>query len=170
MRAIQPPFPVYTDTSGLPLDAGYLYFGQANQNPETLPVTVYWDLAGTTPAAQPIRTLNGYAVNNGRISNVYASADYSLTVKDRFGRVQYYLASQLLGSDAASGSVETATATQGQTIFNLTNAYIPATNRLQVTVNGAMQVITTDYTESSATQVIFVTGLNAGDVVLFRAT
>jgi len=170
MRATQPPFPNYVDIEGQPLDAGYLYFGQANQNPETSPITVYWDLAGTIPAAQPIRTLNGYTTNNGRISNVYATADYSLTVKDRFGRVQYYLASQLLGSDASMGSVETITATQGQTVFNLSNAYIPATNRLQVTINGAMQVISSDYTESSATQIIFTSGLNAGDVVLFRAT
>ena len=169
MRAIQPPFPNYVDTEGLPLDDGLLYFGQANQNPETSPVIVYWDLAGTIPAAQPIRTLNGFTVNNGRISNVYAVADYSLTVKDRTGRSQYYISSQSMGIGAASGSVETITATQEQTIFNLTNAYIPATNRLQVTINGAMQVIAIDYTESSATQVIFVTGLNLGDVVLFRA-
>jgi len=39
-----------------------------------------------------------------------------------------------------------------------------------VTINGAMQVISSDYTESSATQIIFTSGLNAGDVVLFRAT
>lgn len=170
MRATKPPFQSYTGINGKPLNDGYIYFGQPNQNPETSPITVYWDMAGTIPAAQPIRTLNGFIVNNGRISNVYAAADYSTTIKDKQGRIQYSLTSQTLGSDASSASVETITAIQDQTIFNLTNPYIPGTNRLQVTINGAVQVITADYAETTSTQVTFVTGLNLGDIVLFKAT
>jgi hypothetical protein len=89
MLSTQLPFAPYTDLDGKPLDTGYLYFGTAGQNPETSPITVYWDLAGTIPAAQPIRTLAGFPVNNGRIAHLYRAADYSITVKDRFGRLVY---------------------------------------------------------------------------------
>jgi hypothetical protein len=87
MIAIEAPFPQFFDKDGSPLDHGYLYFGAPNQNPETNPVTVYWDTALTQPAAQPLRTLNGYIVRNGTAARVYTSADYSLTVRDRRGRL-----------------------------------------------------------------------------------
>lgn len=83
MLATESPFPIYTDTSGKPLDAGYLYFGQPNQNPETAPVAIYWDAAGTIPAEQPVRTLNGYTVRSGTPALVYTAGDYSLTVRTR---------------------------------------------------------------------------------------
>jgi hypothetical protein len=89
MLATQSPFPQYFDLDGSPLDAGRLYFGQVNQNPETAPITVYWDAAGTQPADQPIRTLNGYTVRNGTPAVIYAGSDYSLTVRDRRGRLVY---------------------------------------------------------------------------------
>ena len=76
MLATQPPFPQYFDTDGSPLDGGRLYFGQVNQNPEIAPITVYWDAAGTQPAAQPIETLNGYTYRNGTPAQVYADTDY----------------------------------------------------------------------------------------------
>lgn len=92
MLATQSPFPQYFDRDGSPLDDGQLYFGQVNQNPETAPITVYWDAAGTQPAAQPIRTLNGYTYRNGSPAQVYAAADYSITVRDRRGRLVFYSA------------------------------------------------------------------------------
>ena len=55
MLPVESPFKTYTDLDGKPLDNGYVYFGLPNQNPETAPVTVYWDAAGTIPAAQPLR-------------------------------------------------------------------------------------------------------------------
>lgn len=87
MLATQSPFPQYFDKDGTPLDNGSLYFGQVNQNPETAPITVYWDAAGTQPAAQPIRTLNGYTYRNGTPAQVYAATDYSLTIRDGRGRL-----------------------------------------------------------------------------------
>lgn len=91
MLAIQAPFPQYFDLDGSPLSAGRLYFGLPNQNPETNPQTVYWDSDGTQPAAQPIQTLNGYPVRAGSPALVYCGAPYSLTVKDRRGRLIFNL-------------------------------------------------------------------------------
>lgn len=85
MLATQPPFVQYFDTDGSPLDGGYVYFGVANQNPETSPVAVYWDAAGTQPAAQPIRTVNGYTVRSGSPATIYADGNYSLTTRNARG-------------------------------------------------------------------------------------
>lgn len=100
MLATEAPFPQYFDTDGKPLDRGQLYFGTANQNPETNPITVYWDLAGTQPAAQPIQTMNGYAMRNGTPALVYAPSDYSLTVRNKRGKLIYYAASAAAYSNA----------------------------------------------------------------------
>lgn len=90
MLATVSPLPQYFGLDGKPLDAGEVYFGAANDNPETSPITVYWDAAGTQPADQPIRTINGYTVRSGTPATVYAATDYSVTVKDRKGRIVIY--------------------------------------------------------------------------------
>lgn len=90
MFAIESPFSIYTDTrDGSPLDGGFLFFGAANQNPETNPVAIYWDAAGTQPAAQPIRTLNGFIARSGTPATLYVVGDYSLTVRDKRGQFVY---------------------------------------------------------------------------------
>ena len=90
MLQIQSPFQQLFDTNGSPLDDGYVYIGTANANPETSPIAIYWDDAGTIPAAQPLRTLNGYIVRSGTPARVYTAAeDFSMTVKDRQGRVVF---------------------------------------------------------------------------------
>lgn len=86
MLQIASPFQQIFDTDGSPLDNGYIYIGTANANPAVSPISLWWDDAGTIPAAQPIRTQNGYIVRNGTPARVYTSqADYSLTVKNRNG-------------------------------------------------------------------------------------
>ena len=78
------PFGQFLDTSGNPLDNGYVYVGTANLNPETNPVSVYWDDDLTIPAAQPIRTINGYLSRNGSPARLYTSASiFSITVRDK---------------------------------------------------------------------------------------
>lgn len=83
------PFPVYVDIDGKPLSQGYVYFGVSGANPETTPQAVYWDEALTIPAAQPIRTLNGFFVRNGSPANVYLAAVYSVVVRNK-NRVLLY--------------------------------------------------------------------------------
>ena len=65
------------------------------------------------------------------------------------------------------GSQNYQTATQGQTIFNLTFSYTLGNNSLNVFVNGSKQVITLNYTETDSTTVTFLSGLNVGDIVEF---
>lgn len=105
----------YFDLDGSPLDEGYLWFGVENLNPETNPITVYWDLAGTIPAAQPIRTLNGYPVNNGAPAAVFVPTAYSLTTRNLgLSLVTYFASStsfdanqifitQIAGANGSSG-------------------------------------------------------------------
>ena len=86
MLPVEQPFKTYTGLDGKPLDNGYVYFGQPNQNPITAPITVYWDAAGTQPAAQPLRTVNGYIVRAGTPANVFIGEAYSQLVQDKRGR------------------------------------------------------------------------------------
>lgn len=85
MKVIERPAPIFTDVDGSPLEAGYVYVGVVNQNPETNPVSVYWDAAMTQPAAQPLRTSGGALVNAGSFANLYVAGDYSITVKNKNG-------------------------------------------------------------------------------------
>ena len=90
------PYPVtpqiksYSDKDGSPLN-GYLYFGNPGTNPELIEnrVQVYWDVAGTQPAAQPIRVSSGYAVRGGTPANVFAVGDFSASAKTLAGVLVY---------------------------------------------------------------------------------
>lgn len=77
------PFKFFTGTDGLALENGKIYIGEANKNPEVFPVSVYWDSASVSAAAQPIRTINGYPSRNGSAGNIYVNSDYSMTVRDK---------------------------------------------------------------------------------------
>jgi hypothetical protein len=83
------PFPLFSDVDGRPLNGGSIYFGVENLNPETNPIVVYWDAAGTQPASQPISTLNGYIVRSGTPARVYANSAYSITVRNTRGEQVY---------------------------------------------------------------------------------
>ena len=83
LTQLAPPYPIFTDKSGSPLDNGYLYFGTVNLNPETNPITVYYDALFTQPAAQPLRTSNGYVMRNGSPAVIYANSQFSVTVRDK---------------------------------------------------------------------------------------
>jgi len=82
MTEIVTPFAQFFDTSGAPLNNGNIYIGTANLDAQTNPIPVYWDEALTIPAAQPIRTLNGYVVRNGTPARIFTNADnFSMTVQ-----------------------------------------------------------------------------------------
>jgi hypothetical protein len=87
--SIQPTYPVFTGLDGLPLDAGYIWFGVANLDPQTNPTVVYWDSDQTIVAPQPIRTLNGYPVRSGTPARIYIANDYSIRVQDKNGSTLY---------------------------------------------------------------------------------
>jgi hypothetical protein len=87
--SIQPPFPIFSNRDGSPLENGYVWIGTANLNPITNPIAVYWDAALTQPAALPVRTINGYPSNSGTPGRLYVSSDYSIQVQDSKGSVVY---------------------------------------------------------------------------------
>ena len=90
LTQLAPPYPIFTDKSGSPLDNGYLYFGEVNKNPETNPIQVYYDSAFTQPAAQPLRTSNGYVMRNGSPALIYAGSQFSVTVRNKQNELVTY--------------------------------------------------------------------------------
>lgn len=118
--SINPPYPVFTDTEGQPLEDGYIWIGTANLNPLTNPIVVYWDAALTIPAGQPIRTVNGYPSRAGTPARLYAGSDYSIQVQNKNGSVLY---SSLNDNGFGSGAVAVNAVGDGvQTIFNVSSA------------------------------------------------
>ena len=88
--SIQVPFPVFQGRDGQPLENGYVWIGEPNLNPQTNPVVAYYDSALTIPAAQPLRTLNGYISRAGTPAQIYVdAANYSILVQDSKGSMVY---------------------------------------------------------------------------------
>ena len=87
--SIQPTFPIFTETDGLPLENGYIWIGSANLDPQGNPINVYWDAALSQSVGQPIRTINGYPSNNGTPGRLYVNSDYSIRVQNSKGSLVY---------------------------------------------------------------------------------
>ena len=162
--SVNPPYPIFAEADGQPLENGYIWIGEAYLDPQTNPINIYWDVELTIPAAQPIRTLNGYVVYNGTPSRFYTLGNYSIRVMNKNGNTVY---TSLSGNGFGfSGGNEVVIATASQTVFNLSFTFGVGSNSLFVFVNGSKQIVTLNYTESTNT-VTFLNGLNAGDVVQF---
>lgn len=83
MTQVACPFQQFFDLDGGPLNNGYIYIGTAGANPVTSTIILYWDEDATLPAAQPLRTLNGYIVRSGTPARVYTNEDnYSILVRN----------------------------------------------------------------------------------------
>lgn len=153
------PFPIYLDVDGSALENGYLYFGVAGQNPETNPITVYWDSTFETPAAQPIRTSGGYAVRNGTPAMVYFSAtDYSITVRDKNRRLVY---SKLSTDNAAAQQLELPvadvfTGNGATTVYTLSKTPSGQAS-LHVSIGGVTQTPGVDYTLTNGSKILTFT-------------
>ncbi len=99
------PLTIFNDANGNPLSNGYVYFGSINQNPITNPITMTWDAAGTIPAVQPLRTINGYISRQGTPANIYAPSAYSVTVQNQFGSLVFNNPNSLVQSPAAASGI-----------------------------------------------------------------
>ena len=84
------PYPVILNQIGGGLNGGKVYVGVAGQDPQTNPVPVYWDEAGTIPASQPLDVIGGYIRRNGSPASVYGPSSYSIRVLDRLGALVFY--------------------------------------------------------------------------------
>lgn len=86
---INPPYPIFGDIDGQPLEAGFIWIGTVNLDPQVNPISAYWDAALTIPAVQPIRTLAGYPSNSGTPGRFYVGSDYSIRVMNKNGSTIY---------------------------------------------------------------------------------
>jgi hypothetical protein len=114
---VQPPYPAFAGTDGLPLENGYIWIGAVNLSPQVNPIAVYWDDAQTIAAPQPIRTLNGYPVRNGTPARFYVGSDYSIQVLDSKGVVVYTSLNGNTFPGSAGNLYANATGTGSQTVF-----------------------------------------------------
>ena len=131
--SIQPPYPAFAGSDGLPLENGYIWIGTVNLNPQVNPIAVYWDSALTIPAALPIRTLNGYPVYQGSPSRFYVASDYSIQVLDSKGSLVYTSLNGNAFPGSAGNLYANATGTGTQTVFAV--AFVPS----QIFINGVYQ-------------------------------
>jgi hypothetical protein len=117
--SVNPPYPIFSETDGQPLENGYIWIGTVNLDPQTNPISVYWDLEKTIPASQPIRTLGGYPVYNGTPARLYVGVDYSIRVMDKNGSLVY----SSLNDNAFDGVsfASNATGDGVQTIFSVSS-------------------------------------------------
>lgn len=94
------------DTQGRPLDAGKVYFGEPNKDPEYYPIDIFYDEALTIAAAQPVRTKGGFLNANGDMTEVFAAEiEYSVKVLDGYGRQVFY--QPFMTKESSDGSVST---------------------------------------------------------------
>jgi len=144
LTQLAPPYPIFTDKSGSPLDNGYLYFGEASKNPETNPIQVYYDINFTQPAAQPLRTSSGYVMRNGSPALIYADSQFSVTVRDKNSALVIYSPTGFgiaPGSAAAGGAsivYDTFTGDGVTVDFTLTSAALVNTSA-DVYIDGVYQ-------------------------------
>lgn len=90
IRTAKIALPFYPDTDGTPLEAGYVYIGKPGLNPMIHPITAYWDIEGTIPAEQPIRTIGGHPSRSGSIGSlVIPGPAYSLIVRNKNGALVF---------------------------------------------------------------------------------
>lgn len=133
--SIQPTYPIFTDIDGQPLEAGYVWIGTANLDPQTNPINVYWDSALTISAPQPIRTLAGYPSRNGTPARLYVNSDYSIRVMNKNGSTVY---SAPTPTERYNGSVisfgaQNATGDGAQLVFAV------SANPASIYINGVYQ-------------------------------
>jgi hypothetical protein len=91
MQRLVNPFPLFIDSRGALLDAGFVYVGEANADPETDPINLFLDDDLTQPITQPLRTLGGMIVSGMNAVLVFMEEDdYSIRVTDKAGTLVAY--------------------------------------------------------------------------------
>lgn len=130
--------PLYLDSKGHALE-GAIYFGVPNLNPVTNPATVYWDAAGTQPAAQPVTVSNGRTVrSDGTPARVWISGDYSKLVLDSKGGQIDFQANQQTPAIPTTDTVDKFSGTGAPATYTL-SVTPQSINNTSVFVNGVYQ-------------------------------
>ena len=105
MTKVANPSPLYLDGRGALLDAGFIYVGAPDTNPETPAnqFALFWDKEKTISAAQPLRTLGGVVVNGENPAFVFLNqANYSMTIRDADAVLVQYIPSAMDTGDPAA--------------------------------------------------------------------
>jgi hypothetical protein len=152
----------FFDNSGNVLTGGKIYTYLAGT---TTPEPTYTSAAGNVAHTNPI-ILNaaGRVADSGEIW-LSGGISYKFVIKDT-NDVLLGTYDNLQGIPSA-GVAGYISATQAQTICTVPFTYLLGANSLNVYVNGSKQVIVLNYTETTATSITFLTGLNVGDIVEF---
>ncbi|MCH7312915.1 hypothetical protein [Acinetobacter sp. ANC 3882] len=114
---VSTPFPIYSDTDGSPLDAGFIFIGESNKNPILSPIAIFYDAELTMPAENPARTRNGYVVKNGAPRQLFCAEPLvSIAVQNKRKESVWNLATVNLNPGVTTDAViDTATGlTQAQ--------------------------------------------------------
>lgn len=112
--AVSPPFAIFPDINGNPLDNGAIYIGVAGLPAATNPISVFFDEALSVPAAQPVTVKGGYPMNGSTRARLFVNSDYSIEVRNVNGTTVFSAleSTDILSSDlitfiqAGSGAVQ----------------------------------------------------------------
>ena len=158
------PQQVRVSSSGAPYALAKAYWYRANT---TTAQDVYTTSALSVAHAQPVQ-----ADSSGQFPAIWldpaASSDYRVIVKTSAGATldDYTIPrGPVSTAERATFTSEVFTATAGQTLFTLSSSYSPGASACAVYVNGAKQVVVSDFTETSRTSVTLILGASLGDVV-----
>lgn len=158
MIEVKTPAEQFFDLDGSALDGGFIYVGASGANPETTPVAVYWDKAGTIPATQPIGTVNGYPYRLGAAAKFYtATKNYSITVRNSTGSLV------ISATNTDSGVFDELTATSSAAAIGYDNA---SSGLTAATVQAAVDEIKANADTLETTVDSLVSG-NSGVINLF---
>lgn len=128
MQKLGNPVPFFLDAGGLPMDGGHIYVGTANGDPEIAPIALFWDVALSVPATQPLRTIGGLIVNGTTPAAVFiAQDDYAMRVTDARDTLVFYSPSVFTDTSSFQplDADLTAISGQGNTAFGLGLLTIP---------------------------------------------
>ena len=84
---VKNPFNVFFDLKGQPLEAGKIFIGRREFDPETHPVQII-DQNGNA-LDQPVRTTAGVPTISGAPINICVAPPYSIKITDKNGVVVY---------------------------------------------------------------------------------
>lgn len=161
MYQVASPFQLFCDMSGAPINDGQIYIGSIGQNPVTNPVAIYWDEAGTIPAAQPIAINGGVPMRQGTPARIYLLVDdYSLSLYDKKNRLVYF-ASSVTSISTLRGDLA---ASNGSTLVGFIQAGAGATSRtLQSKLRDAVSIM--DFGADNTGVALCNTALDAAKLV-----
>lgn len=101
MTKLTNPIPLFLDLRGALIDAGRVWVGVAGQDPEANPIPLFWDVARTIPASQPLAIMGGRIVNGAYPGSIYfAATDYSMRTRDADGNLVDYSPGLVSGGDS----------------------------------------------------------------------